>query len=170
MKKSKSKTIIVKEKANLQPFARSKELNHIVYWTTILILFIANLFMAIAMIPFILLAFSFDFYIILALLGTFSGYVFTHLIRNIENLDRHHHMIAVLTIPVFAIINMIIVSTSLESMTKLLGIASQKDPVTVSLVYAIFFLLPYVMSKTRTVFEHSETRSVSSVSMARKRL
>ncbi len=149
MKKSKSKTIIVKEKANLQPIASSKELNHIVYWTTLLVLFIANLFMAMAIIPFILLAFSFDFYLILAALGAFSGYVFTHLIRNIENLDRRHHMIALLSIPAFAVTNLIIVSTSLEGLTKLLGIASQKEPLTVSLVYAIFFLLPYLIEMAR---------------------
>ncbi len=149
MKKSKSKMIIVKEKANLQPFARSKELNHIVYWTTLLILFVANLFMAMAIIPFILFAFSFDFYLILAALGAFSGYVFTHLIRNIENLDRRHHLIAAFSIPAFAITNLIIVSTSLEGMTTLLGIASQKEPLTISLVYAIFFLLPYLISMAR---------------------
>ncbi len=149
MKKSKSEPVAAKEKAGLQTIASSKELNHIFYWTTILVLFLANLFTAMAIIPFILLAFSFDFYLILAALGTFSGYVFTHLIRNIENLDRRHHLLAVLSIPVLAIINLIIVSTSLEGMTKLLGIASQKEPLTVSLVYATFFLLPYVLSMAR---------------------
>ena len=149
MKKSKSKRAIVKETAELRTVLQAKELNHIVYWTALLILFMANLFMAAAMIPFLLLAFSFDFYIILATLGIFSGYVFTHLVHNIENLDRRHHLRAVFSIPVFAIINLIIVSSSLEGMTSLLGIASQKEPVTVSLVYAAFFLLPYVISMAR---------------------
>ncbi len=149
MKKSKSKPVTVKENVELRPVLQVKELNHIVYWTTLLILFIANLFMATAIIPFLLLAFSFDFYIILATLGLFSGYVFTHLVRNIENLDTHHRLFAVFSIPVFAVINLIIVSTSLEGITNLLGIASQKEPLTVSLVYAIFFLLPYSISMAR---------------------
>ncbi len=149
MKKSKSKPAIAKEKAELRQVLPVNELNHIVYWTALLILFMANLFMATAIIPFLLLAFSFDFYIVLAALGTFSGYVFAHLIHNIENLDRRHHLLAVFSIPVFAVINLIIISTSLEGITNLLGAAPQKEPVTVGIVYVAFFLLPYVIFVAR---------------------
>lgn len=147
--KKRNKPAIVKEKAELRNVLPVKELNHIVYWTTLLILFMANLFMTMAIIPFLLLAFSFDFFLILAALAIFSGYVFTHLVSRIENLDRRHHLLAVFSIPVFAIINLIIVSSSLEGMTSLLGIASKKEPVTVSIVYAAFFLLPYIISMAR---------------------
>ncbi len=140
---------MVKEKANLKPVSYAKELNLIVYWTTLLVLIIANLLMSMVIIPFLLLASGLNFYIILAVLGIFFGYVFALLISNIENLDAHHHLIAAFFIPIFAIINLIIISTSLEGITSLLGIASQKEPLTVSLVYAVFFLLPYVISMAR---------------------
>ena len=101
------------------------------------------------LIPFLLLASSFHFYLIIAILGLVFGYVFSLLINNIENLGMHHHLIAVLFIPVFAVINLIIISTSFSGIAALLEIESTVEPLTVSLVYVVFFIIPYAISLIR---------------------
>jgi len=149
VKKNKSKPIKVKEKASLKALKSVKELDLILYWSTILLLIMANFFMTIAIIPFLLLASSFHFYLIIAILGMVFGYVFSLLINNIENLGMHHHLTAVLFIPVFAVINLIVISTSFSGIAALLGIESTVEPLTVSLVYVAFFIIPYAISMLR---------------------
>jgi len=152
VKLNKSKPIKVKEKASLKPFKSVKELDLILYWSTVLVLIMANFFMAIVIIPFILLASNFHFYLIIALLGIVFGYVFSMLVNNIENLTPHHHLIAVLFIPVFAVINLIIISTSTGGIAALLGIESKAEPLSVSLLYVASFMLPYAVSLIKKKF------------------
>ena len=144
MKQNKSRP--VKVKANLKVLKSAKELDLILYWSTLLLLIMSNFFMTIVIIPFMLLASSFHFYLMIAMLGLVFGYVFSLLINNIENLSVHHHLIAVLFIPVFAVINLIIISTSIGSIASLFGIETRVEPLTVSIVYAVFFLVPYTIS------------------------
>ena len=139
-------TKIVKAKANLKAFKPVKELDHILYWSTLLVLIMANFFMIFAIIPFLLLAPSFHFYLIIGILGLLFGYVFSLLINNIENLGAHHHLIAVLFIPAFAVINLVIISTSVVSLAAVFGRESTVEPLTVSIIYVVFFVLPYVVS------------------------
>ena len=139
-------TKIVKAKANLKAFKPTKELDHILYWSTLLVLIMSNFFMIFAIIPFLLFAPSFHFYLIIGILGLVFGYVFSLLINNIENLGAHHHLIAVLFIPAFAFINLVIMSTSMGSIATVLGRELTVEPLTVSLIYVIFFVLPYIVS------------------------
>jgi len=139
-------TKIVKAKATLKALKPTKELDQILYWTTLLLLIMANFFMTIVIIPFLLFSPSFHFYLIIGILGLVFGYVFSLLINNIENLGAHHHLIAVLFIPGFAVINLIILSTSMGSIAAIFGRELTVEPLTVSFLYVVFFVGPYAVS------------------------
>ena len=133
----------VKEQARLREHTPSKELDLVIYWTTLLVLVLVNLFATIVITPFLFFVSSLHFYLIIAIFGIFFGYVFNLLLTRIENLDTHHHMLAVLFIPALALINLIVITSSISSLAAVFGIESYKDPLLVSLFYILFFLLPY---------------------------
>tara|TARA_Y100000310_G_C20701427_1_gene830296 strand:- start:6823 stop:7278 length:456 start_codon:yes stop_codon:yes gene_type:complete len=145
----KKRKIEVKKRVSLKPFKDAKELDLILYWTTLLVLIMANFFMAIVIIPFLLFASNYHFYLIIGILGVFFGYVFNLLISNIENLDAHHHLMAILFIPAFTFINLIIISTSIGGLASALGIETNKEPLIISIFYVASFLTPYILSTVR---------------------
>ena len=149
MKRNKSKPIKVKEAANLRAFKSVREIDLILYWSTLLVLIMANFFMAIIVIPFLFFTSNLYFYLLIAVLAIFFGYVFGLLLGNIENLDVHHNLIAVFFIPVFAVINLIIISISINRIAGTLGMHLAKNPLTISIFYAVFFFIPYFILTLR---------------------
>lgn len=144
MAKGRAKATL-KPKAVLREPAAKKELDLIVYWTTLLVLATANLFAAIMMAPLLLLAESVHIYLIIAIMAMLFGYVFSILVTRIENLDIHHHVLAVLLIPAFALISLIAISSSTEGIAALLGIESDKNPLVIRVFYTAFFVLPHIL-------------------------
>jgi len=132
-----------------EPFHSVKELDLIIYWTTMLVLIIANFFAVIVIIPFLFFASNFYFFFIVAVLGLLFGYVFSLLIHNVENIGMHHHLMALLFIPIFAVFNLIVMTTSVGAISAAIGFESNKDPATISIFYAVFFVLPYFISAAR---------------------
>ena len=132
------KTLFKKE-----AFHSVKELDNIIYWTTILVLVVANFFVLLAIIPLLFIASNLHFYLLLAILGLLFGYVFSLLIHNIENLNVHHHLFAILFVPIFAALNLMIIATTFGGFAGLFGLELNKDPVTLGIFYSIFFVLPY---------------------------
>lgn len=149
-RKRSKKKITIKQPVTLKSAAPSQDLDLIFYWTTMLVLVLTNLFAAIAIIPFMLLAPSFNFYLMVALIALFFGYVFNMLVTRIENIDTHHHLFAILFIPIFALTNLIIISISIGTVASIIGIEATKDPVLISLFYIIFFLTPHAINLVRS--------------------
>jgi len=148
VKKTRSK-VKVKEKAQLKTYYSKKDLDHLLYWTTLVILVVANFFMTVALIPFLFFTANFQFYLTLAVSGLFFGSVFSLLLSNISNLDTHHHIMAVFFIPIFSLINLIIITGSVNRMGLYLGIQTDKSPIAIGLFYVLFFIAPYTITQIR---------------------
>ena len=123
----------------------ARELDILIYWTTLLVLAVANFFVAVALIPFLVLSTSFHFYLLISLLGLFFGYVFNLLVSTMQAIDRQHHMIAAAFVPLSALMNLAIISASASTISVLLGIEGAANPFVVSTVYVAFFVMPYAI-------------------------
>jgi hypothetical protein len=135
----------LKEKPKLREVVPTKKLDPLIYWTTLLILVIANIAASIALMPLLLFSSSFNFYLMIALVAIFFGYIFNMLITRIENVDPHHHLFAAFFIPAFAVINMVIMSNSTAGIARIIGLQSEKDPLVTSSFYLLFFIFPHVL-------------------------
>jgi hypothetical protein len=87
------------------------------------------------------------------IIALFFGWIFYILIKNIENMEVHHHIIAGLFIPAIALVNVFIIVNIgnriiQTNMPKLLTIPLA-DPLQVSMVYAIGFTVPYLLSQLK---------------------
>lgn len=118
----------------------------VVYWTILLVLLIANFMISMVLIPFLIIINKIVLFTITASLGALFGVVFSHLIFDLEHLERRHHIFAAVFIPLIGIINIYLMIQVAESVAALFQLQSYQDPFTIALVYAIFFLLPYVIT------------------------
>ncbi|MBI4441628.1 hypothetical protein HY639_05655 [Candidatus Woesearchaeota archaeon] len=119
----------------------------VLYWMTLLILIIATLVLSIVLIPLILVLEPVPLYTLVLLLGVTFGAVFALLIRDIQGLRLHHHVLALLFLPTISLINLLVVFTIATKAAALLQIPLTADPVILAVVYAVALLLPYLLTR-----------------------
>ena len=125
------------------PASHAGEFDAIVFWTTLMVLFAANFFAAIVIAPLIFFASALQFYLLLAALALALGYIFNVFISSVKGTRMHHHLIALLLIPALAIITLTIISAYVAEFAAFFGLEANKDPATISVFYAVFFVMPY---------------------------
>ncbi len=119
--------------------------SRIVFWSTFFVIIIGNILISLLFIPFLVTLRGTVLYSLLILLGMTMGYLYHFLITDIGHLQKKHHAIAGIMIPLIALANMI--STTVIS-NKVLQASliknTQQDPIIVGLIFAISFLIPSV--------------------------
>ena len=141
--RKRSRKVRAKEPAKLRRISPSKQLDALIYWTTLLVLTLANLFAAIAITPFMFIAPSLPFYILVSFIALFFGFIFSMLVTRLENIDRHHHILAAFFIPSLALFNLIVLAHSTARFAEILGIKTTKDLLLTGFVYIVFFMIPH---------------------------
>jgi len=125
-----------------------KKMNRILYWSTLILVIIANTIVSIVMVPFLLVLSHASLYFIVAVLGLTFGALFNLLIRDIEHVDPRHHVIAGIFLPTIAIINIYVMVNFANRFNEALQISPiHQNPIIVSAVYVIAFLLPYIIDQ-----------------------
>jgi len=132
----------------------SKDMNWIIYWTVILVLTICNFLISLVLIPFLLILKPTLIEIIVVVLGFVFGLFFNHLIWEIEHVEKKHHYVAALLIPVIAIANIFFMVTVADGLAiqakELIGIEGiHENPFLVSILYVGAFTLPYIFTLIR---------------------
>lgn len=138
-KRDTKKAVRIVSKAKHKKSGFVKSLDKAVYWIILLIAVIGNLFVAVALIPVLITLTSFYIYLVIAIIALAIGLLFEIIVRDIEHLEKAHHLTINLIIPLFAIINFFVVVWIINS----LDIIPRFNPVIIGLVYAFMFILPY---------------------------
>ena len=124
-----------------------KQTNLVIYWTTILVLTIANFLVSVVLIPFLLVLKPYQLEIVVAILGLVLGLLFNLIIRDIEHIEAKHHLIAAVFIPAVALINVFVMVTIANNFATRLNLQMHENPVFISLIYIATFLIPYTYSQ-----------------------
>lgn len=125
-----------------------KIMSKIVYWLALLVTIIGNLIISAALIPFLIVMKDVQLYLIIIILGIAFGLLFDLLLRDIENIDFKHHVIAAIFIPGMAIVNLFIITNLANRLIEVLEVANVKhNPIMISIVYIIAFMIPYLISR-----------------------
>jgi len=115
----------------------------IIFWVVLLVGLVGNLIVSLAFIPIMLVLSGFYLYVIIFIIAIAFGFLFEILVRDIENLEAHHHRFIQFLIPVFAIVNFIIIVYVTNRVADDLKIVNRHNPFIVGITYAMAFLLPY---------------------------
>lgn len=110
---------------------------------------IVNALVSIALIPLLLVLKGPFLYLSVAVVALVVGLIFNFLIMDIEHLDRKHHLFAAAFIPLMAVINIFLITSFSNRVDKLLKLNVSQDPITISAVYVVVFIMPYLVSIAR---------------------
>jgi hypothetical protein len=139
--------------------AYDKSMNRIHYWLTLLILTICSFMITIILVPFLLVLPNSLIYIIVLVLGFLFGLIFTFIVLDLEHLEKHHHIFAGFFIPLVALINMLILVALSKKIGNVLKIAIlPRDPLIISLLYIVAFILPYLFYSFYTHAKKTEKK------------
>lgn len=134
----------------------SKQGNRLLYWTDLFILTIGNLLVSVVLIPFLLALKGITLYLIIIFLSVMFGILFTILIKDIEHLEPQHHIFAAIYIPLVAVLTLYMMVSVANNVTKILKIGIQHNPTIISIIYAIFFALPYIIMNVKNFVKKKE--------------
>jgi|TARA_B100001964_G_scaffold225533_1_gene273463 hypothetical protein len=137
-----NKTIKIIESAKKNKHPKIKLLDKAVYWISLIIAIIGNFIISVALVPLLLALSGMRLYLIIITLGFAFGLLFELLIRGIEHLETKHHIFLSIIIPIITLINFIIISNNIK---KFIGIENPQNPIMTGAVYAIAFILPYII-------------------------
>jgi len=141
------KTLNILKKAKEEKSSKIKFLDKTVYWVVLIVAIIGNLILSIILIPFMLVLKHIILYVIIFVLAFIFGLFFDLLLREIEQLDQPHRIIAGLFIPALAIINVFYMTHFSNYLTATINLNNLHNPFIIGSVYTIAFIAPYMFYK-----------------------
>ena len=121
-----------------------KEASRVLYWTTLLVMTICNLIVALIVLPMLLALKGMFVILVIFVLGLIFGLIFNHLIRDITHLERRHHFFAAVFIPAMAVIDLFAAVNVANRIASLIQLPVHQDPFTITMMFVIGFMVPYV--------------------------
>jgi|SRR3989338_2772921 len=122
-----------------------KFLEERIYWVLLAVIIAANFAISIALIP-VLIALNGAFlYLVLMVLGIVFGLLFELVIRSIEHLEKKHHLLLAVLIPLIALANAFVISNVSNDLMSTLSLKNLHNSLAVALVYSVSFVLPYIV-------------------------
>jgi len=122
----------------------------IVFWSALIVIIFANIIVSLVLIPFLIVLNKWILYAIVVLLAGSIGFLYNFLITDIGHLEKKHHFLASIIVPIIALANMIVmvyVSNRFIADLKVENIPH--NPWAVALVFMAAFILPYIIDKIR---------------------
>lgn len=125
---------------------KSKEnvfLEQRIYWILLIVIIAANFAISIGLIPVLIALKGIFLYFVIITLGAVFGLLFELVIRSIEHLEKQHHLSLAILIPAMTLVNILIISNISNNLAKTLNLTNIHNPVIISTIYAVSFVLPY---------------------------
>lgn len=118
--------------------------SRLLYWLALLVLIICNMLIAVFLVPFLLVLGGTVIYFMVSVIGFVFGLFFNLLIRDIEDLEVHHHLFATVLIPLLSLVNIAIMVSASNRIAEIIKVSFKIDPIILSLFYVGAFLVPYL--------------------------
>lgn len=120
-----------------------KNLEKAMYWfvfITIIIIVIGGALMAS---PLLLVLKPHQGYILIGIIGLVFGFFAGLIIKDIEDLEKHHHLAISIIIPITAIISSLILSNQVVKTAKIVGLTVKMHPIILGVIFSVCMLIPY---------------------------
>lgn len=116
-----------------------------VYWVLLFVIIAGNFAVSIALVPALLVLKGVFLYIMIIILGIVFGLLFEIVIRSIEHLEKGHHILLAILIPVTALANFFVVSNMSNNLARELSFATVHNSLVVAAAYSASLALPYII-------------------------
>jgi|SRR3989344_1049482 len=122
--------------------------SRIVFWSALLVIIIANLLVSLVFIPFLIVLNQVVLYSVIVLLAAVMGVLYNLLITDVGHLERRHHLLAGMIIPLIALINVVFMVLISNRFILALGVDNpQHSPLISGVIFAAAFIAPSILQK-----------------------
>ena len=129
-------------------------LSQIVFWSALVVIIFANILVSLVLIPFLVVFDKWMLYSIVVVLAGVIGFLYNFLITDIGHLQKKHHVMAAILVPLLALANIGVMVVASNKFIADLQVATQPhDPVTVSVLFAAVLIIPFILDKIRMHFK-----------------
>ena len=116
-----------------------------VYWILLAVIISGNFAISVALIPLLLALNGIILYFLIAILGVSFGLLFELVIRTIEHLEKKHHLFLAVMIPLIALGSAFLITRISNELVSKFGLSNSHEPIIVGLIYAVSFVIPYII-------------------------
>lgn len=135
--------IIGKAHENKHP--THKNLEKAMYWFLFIIIIGIGIGGAFLIEPFLLYLKPTGAYILIGIVGLVFGTFAGIIVKDIEELEKHHHLAVSIIIPIVAIISSIIISKQVRAAAQEIGRTVEVHPIMLAIISSICILIPYAI-------------------------
>lgn len=122
----------------------------ITFWSALVVVIFANLLVSLILIPFLIVLEKWILYFTVIILAGIIGFLYNLLITDIGHLEKKHHFLAGIIIPIIALANVVImVLISNKFIADLKLQTSPHNPLVIGIVFALAFITPYLIERMR---------------------
>jgi ABC-type Na+ efflux pump permease subunit len=122
----------------------------IVFWSALAVIIFANLIVSLVLIPYLIVLNKWVLYLTVVILAGVIGFLYNLLIKDIGHLEKKHHLLAGIIIPLLALTNMIIMVLVSNWFIADLNIHnSPHNPWILGIIFALSFITPYLIDRIR---------------------
>lgn len=116
------------------------------YWFILIVMIFLTAILSFWLIPIFIIVEEVFAYIIVFIVGITLGVLFNNVIMHLHHIEKKHHLIANLTIPIVAIATFIIMLRSSQYLQCVLGFSIEQSEFQIIFFFILGFLLPYFYS------------------------
>ncbi|MBI2650205.1 hypothetical protein HYX04_02725 [Candidatus Woesearchaeota archaeon] len=116
-----------------------------IYWILLAIIIAANFAISVALMPILMSLKGIFLYLVIITFGIVFGLLFELVIRSIEHLEKRHHQLLAVLIPLIALANAFVISKISNNLSNTLQLKNFQNPILISVIYAASFVLPYII-------------------------
>ena len=109
------------------------------YWVILIIAMFSTIAIATWVIPLLVLANTVTLYLILGIIGLGFGGLYNHTLKDLEHLNKHHHILYILIVPISSTISFL----TMVRQTNALGVATHNGLIA-GIVFGLLLLAPYL--------------------------
>ena len=115
------------------------------YWMLLLIVLVGSIAGTWLIQPFLIFISTAGAIILIFIFGLIFGTLASILMKDVEDLEIHHHLIISLIIPLSAIITSILITQRSKVAAELINITTQHNPFVLGILYSIGSLIPFAI-------------------------
>ncbi|MFC1801108.1 hypothetical protein ACFLZB_01485 [Nanoarchaeota archaeon] len=120
------------------------------FWSSLIVIVFSNFLIAIVLIPFLAVLNKWFLDLVIVVIGLMMGFIFDFLLRSIDNLERKHHLIAIIFVPLVGIFNVVISVILANQLIEQIQLNNVREsPWLIAVIYGVAFVLPYLYGLVR---------------------
>jgi len=138
-----TKSALLKATQERAPVYWMKSFEHIGLWLFFIFIIGGAIIGAWLIKPFLIVLNETGALVVICILGLFYGSLASFLAKDIENIQKQHHILVSLCVPISAIITSIIISKQAAIVVQIIKTGVQHNPITLGITFTISSFIPY---------------------------